>query len=38
MIAMIAAVIIVAVIFLGQRTSNTFSCTAGAIQVHSSAC
>jgi Flp pilus assembly pilin Flp len=38
MIAMIAAVIIVAVLFLGQRTSGTFSCTAGALRDHGSAC
>ena len=31
MIAMIAAVIIVAAVFLGQKTSGTFSCTADAI-------
>ena len=38
MIAMIAAVIILAVIFLGQRTSGAFSCTAGALRDHSAAC
>lgn len=31
MVAMIAAVIIVAVFFLGERTSSTFSCTASAL-------
>lgn len=31
MVALIAAVIILAVVFLGQRTSGTFSCTAQAI-------
>ena len=38
MIAMIAAVIIIAVIFLGQRTSGTFSCTAGALRDKTAAC
>ena len=31
MVALIAAVIITAVIFLGNRTSSTFSCTASNI-------
>jgi pilus assembly protein Flp/PilA len=31
MVALIAAVIIAAVVFLGQQTSSTFSCTASAI-------
>jgi pilus assembly protein Flp/PilA len=31
MVALIAAVIILAVVFLGQRTSTTFSCTAAAV-------
>ena len=31
MVALIAAVIIAAVVFLGQRTSSTFSCTGSAI-------
>jgi pilus assembly protein Flp/PilA len=31
MVALIAAVIIVAVIFLGKKTSSTFSCTASNI-------
>ncbi len=31
MVALIAAVIIVAVVFLGNKTSSTFSCTASAI-------
>jgi pilus assembly protein Flp/PilA len=31
MVALIAAVIIVAVVFLGKKTSSTFSCTAGQI-------
>ena len=38
MIAMIAAVIIIAVIFLGQRTSGTFSCTANGLQNKTAAC
>jgi Flp pilus assembly pilin Flp len=33
MIAMIAAVVILSVIFLGHQTSRAFSCTANAIQV-----
>ena len=36
MVALIAAVIILAVVFLGQRTSTTFSCTAEAISTKSS--
>jgi pilus assembly protein Flp/PilA len=32
MVALIAAVIIAAVVFLGQKTSSTFSCTASAIE------
>jgi pilus assembly protein Flp/PilA len=35
MIALIAAVIILAVIFLGQRTSQTFSCTGAELSVKS---
>jgi pilus assembly protein Flp/PilA len=31
MVALIAAVIIVAVVFLGQKTSSTFSCTASNV-------
>ena len=31
MIAMIAAIVILAVIFLGQETSRTFSCTADSL-------
>ena len=31
MVALIAAVIILAVVFLGQRTSTTFSCSAQVI-------
>ena len=36
MVALIAAVIIIAVVFLGQRTSATFSCTAEGISTKSS--
>ena len=36
MVALIAAVIILAVVFLGQRTSSTFSCSAEAISSKSS--
>jgi len=36
MVALIAAVIILAVVFLGQRTSTTFSCSGQAISVKSS--
>jgi pilus assembly protein Flp/PilA len=36
MVALIAAVIILAVVFLGQRTSQTFSCTAEAVSTKSS--
>ncbi len=38
MIAMIAAVIILAVVFLGQKTSSTFSCTASSLEIKSAAC
>jgi len=38
MVALIAAVVIVAVLFLGRQTSRTFSCTAGSIQDTSNAC
>jgi len=38
MVALIAAVIIVAVLFLGRQTSKTFSCTAGSIQTTSASC
>lgn len=37
MVALIAAVIIVAVVFLGKKTSSTFSCTASNINAGSSA-
>jgi pilus assembly protein Flp/PilA len=38
MVALIAAVIIIAVLFLGRQTSRTFSCTAGSIQDTANAC
>jgi pilus assembly protein Flp/PilA len=38
MVAMIAAVIILAVVFLGQKTSDTFSCTASSLQTKTEAC
>lgn len=38
MVAMIAAVVIVAVIFLGQETSTTFSCTANSLSTSSTVC
>ena len=38
MVALIAAVIIIAVIFLGRQTSRTFSCTAQTISSSASAC
>jgi pilus assembly protein Flp/PilA len=38
MVALIAAVIILAVIFLGQKTSSTFSCTAGVISAKTGSC
>jgi len=37
MVALIAAVIIVAVVFLGKKTSSTFSCTASNINAGSAA-
>lgn len=37
MVALIAAVIIVAVVFLGQKTSSTFSCTASNVGAGASA-
>jgi pilus assembly protein Flp/PilA len=37
MVALIAAVIILAVIFLGRETSKTFSCTGDALQNKTSA-
>ena len=38
MVALIAAVIIIAVIFLGRQTSRTFSCTASTISTSVSQC
>ena len=38
MVALIAAVIILAVVFLGNKTSSTFSCTAQTIQDKAGAC
>jgi pilus assembly protein Flp/PilA len=38
MVALIAAVIIVAVLFLGRQTSRGFSCTAGSIETTSASC
>jgi pilus assembly protein Flp/PilA len=38
MVALIAAVVIIAVLFLGQQTSRTFSCTAGSVQSTTNAC
>ena len=38
MISMIAAVVILAVIFLGSETSRTFSCTAGSLTNSTNKC
>ena len=38
MVALIAAVIIAAVVFLGQKTSSTFSCTGSSIQSKQGGC
>ncbi len=38
MVALIAAVIILAVVFLGQETSDTFSCTGTMIDAKTSPC
>jgi pilus assembly protein Flp/PilA len=38
MIALIAAVVIIAVIFLGSQTSRTFSCTADSLSSSANAC
>jgi pilus assembly protein Flp/PilA len=38
MVALIAAVIIIAVIFLGRQTSRTFSCTAQTISSSANSC
>ena len=37
MVALIAAVILVAVVYLGQTTEQRFECMAGAVQSHTSA-
>ena len=38
MVALIAAVIIAAVVFLGNKTSSTFQCTGSSIEVKSGSC
>ena len=38
MISMIAAVVILAVIFLGQETSRTFSCTSDSLSTSTNKC
>ncbi len=38
MVALIAAVIIIAVVFLGRETSRTFSCTASSLSTSAAAC
>jgi Flp pilus assembly pilin Flp len=38
MVALIAAVIILAVIFLGRTASSSFSCTATAVSTQTGAC
>jgi pilus assembly protein Flp/PilA len=38
MVALIAAVVILAVIFLGRTTSSTFSCTAQVVSTSGQAC
>lgn len=38
MVSLIAAVIIVAVIFLGKRTSSTFSCTGETMESQAASC
>lgn len=38
MVALIAAVIIAAVVFLGQQTSSTFQCTADSIETTTASC
>jgi len=38
MVSMIAAVIILAVIFLGRETSRTFSCAADSLPTSTNAC
>lgn len=38
MVALIAAVIIAAVVFLGQQTRDTFDCTATSVQSRAASC
>jgi pilus assembly protein Flp/PilA len=38
MVALIAAVIIIAVVFLGRQTSRGFSCTADSVQNTTASC
>ena len=38
LLALIAAVIIIAVVFLGRETSRTFSCTASSLQSSANNC
>ncbi|HVL32594.1 MAG TPA: Flp family type IVb pilin [Actinomycetota bacterium] len=38
MVALIAAVIIAAVVFLGQETRDTFDCTATSVSSRSASC
>lgn len=38
MVALIAAVIIAAVVFLGQQTRSTFDCTATSVQAKAASC
>jgi pilus assembly protein Flp/PilA len=38
MLALIAAVIIVAVVFLGRKTSSTFECTGKTIELKTDQC
>lgn len=38
MVAMIAAVVIIAVLFLGQETSRSFSCTSSSLSTSTNAC
>lgn len=38
MVALIAAVIIGAVVFLGQQAQNTFQCTANSVQAKANNC
>lgn len=38
MVAMIAAVVLIAVLFLGQETSRTFSCTSDSLSTSANQC